>query len=246
MKFSLVFLVLFSTLVFSGGCAKTSSQGNESIDISLKLQTSKNKILNNEKLFKSKPVYNIKELTSGFAETIDKDGKLVFANNFIDGAFEDISYLGKEITIKNCVDLLRYDIREIKNIVSTDRNILLQRKRSCILIKELTNGTDILGISSEVIKSDLIASSDSQLEKVISNIPSRISKHRKVTCSVNEVKKITCEGGQPFEDYLIYINHIVADKDNNYYFVNVYSGPAIYYYLINIDDKKIYNQWIYY
>lgn len=245
MKFSLIFLVLFSTFFFSGGCAKTSPQGNESADISVKLQTSKNKILNDETLSNSKPIYNVEELTTGFAEPIDEGGKLIFSNSFIDGTFEDISYLGKNITVKNCPDLLRYDIREIKNIISTDRDILLQRKRSCTLIKELTNGTDTLGISSEVIKSDLVASSNSQLEKVIASIPSRISEGKKVTCSITKVKNITCKGDQPVEEYSIYINHVVADKNKNYYFVNVYARRSVYYYLINVDDEKIYNQWIY-
>lgn len=246
MKFLLTLLLLCYTLAFNIGCAETLPQGNKNVDTSVNFQKFESVSLIDKTLSNSKPVYNVKELTAGFAEPINKDGKLIFTDSFIDGTFEDISYLGKEIAIKNCPDLLRYDIREIKNIVSTGRDILLQRKRSCILIKKLTNGTDILGASSEIIKSDLVASSNIQLEKVIASIPSRVSEDRKMTCSVTEIKNITCKGDQPVEEYSIYINHVVADKDKNYYFVDVYAGRSIYYYLININDGKIYNQWIYY
>lgn len=81
-------------------------------------------------------IYNMDELIGGFKgyelNTTINGVKIYFNQEFVDG--ESIGkYQNKEIKINNCQDLYKYDLRDIEGLVITDKQILLERKRACIL-----------------------------------------------------------------------------------------------------------------
>ena len=167
-------------------------------------------------------------------------------DKFIDGEFKGIDYLDKNITIKNCNDLLTHDLRETLNIAKSDRDILLTRKRSCFLVKEIIDDTNVLAFINLYEDSDLIPIADKKLKDILDNIPSKVSENREVDCSIDEHHNIVCLEKQEPKDYSLYINQVAVVDDKSYYFITVNTAVPTYYYLTTIDGEKIDSQWIYY
>lgn len=237
MKPFLILLPSLCLLAFGSGCIKIQPDPKAKNVSSLNLDN--NRLAND-------PIYNLDNLTAGFVAPVKQNNQLIFIDTFIDGEFKDINYLDVNITIKNCNDLLTHDLREISNIAKSDRNILLTRKRSCIVIKNITSNSYNLASNNNYENSDFIPISDKHLEKILASIPPKISENRNVDCSVDEYNNIACLDKREPEEYSLYINQVAIHDDKNYYYVTVNAALPTYYYLITIDGGKVNSQWIYY
>ena len=247
MKFFLVLFTSLYFLTFGLGCMKIQPNDIKPItNASTNTKSSSSANLSSTSSTVKGSIYNIKELTAGFITPMKQSGQLTFTDKFIDGEFEDINYLGRKIKISNCNDLLTYDLREISNIVSSDRNILLIRKRACILIKDITNNSYNLASNSNYENSEFIPILDEHLEKIVASIPPRISENRNVNCSTDQYNNVACLDKREPEKYSLYINQVAIHNNKNYYYVTVNAALPIYYYLTTINGNKVDTQWIYY
>ena len=165
------FLILVASsfvLAFGSGCMKILPDSIEPIPNTLtSIEDSLSSNLDSGNSIENTSIYNINELTAGFIKPIKKDNQLTFIDKFIDGEFKDIDYLDRKIEISNCNDLINYDLRETSNIANSDRNILLTRKRACILIKDITNDSNIIALNDKYKNSKFIPIADKHLKKIV-------------------------------------------------------------------------------
>ncbi len=241
-------LIIFSYLLtFGSGCMKIQPDNIELItNNSTNTQSFSSANLSSTNSTVKGSTYNIKELTAGFVTPIKKGGQLTFKDKFIDGEFEDINYLDKKIRISNCDDLLAYDLRETSGIASSDRNILLTRKRACILIKDITNNSYNLAFNDNYENSEFIPILDKHLEKIVASIPLKISENRNVDCSTDQYNNVVCLDKKEPKEYSLYINQVAIHDNKNYYYVTVNAALPTYYYLTTIDGDEVDSRWIYY
>lgn len=242
------FLILLSSLclfTFGSGCMKVQSDNINADNSSVSLEHDFPLNLDNYKLA-NHPIYNLNHLTAGFVTPMKQDNQLIFIDKFIDGEFKDINYLDKNITIKNCNDLLVHDLRETLNIAKSDRNILLTRKRTCLLVKEITNNSNILASVNQYESSKFLPIVDKKLKEIIASIPSKVSENREVNCSIDQYDNVACLDKKAPQDYSLYINQVAIVDDKSYYFITVNTSVPTYYYLTSIDGDKVDSQWIYY
>ncbi|SLJ84281.1 hypothetical protein [Psychrobacter sp. DAB_AL43B] len=155
MKKKLMILPALCLLIFGSGCMKIQPDNTKATNASVRLENYSSLNLDNNGL-ENDPIYDLDNLTAGFVAPVKQNDQLIFIDTFIDGEFKDINYLGKNITIKNCNDLLAHDLRETTNIANSDRNILLTRKRSCLLVKKITGDSSILALANHYENSDFI------------------------------------------------------------------------------------------
>lgn len=247
MKPFLILIASSCVLIFGSGCMKIQPDSIEPIPNTFtSIEDSLSSNLNSDNSIENTPIYNINELTAGFIKPIKKDNQLTFIDKFIDGEFKDIDYLDRKIKISNCNDLLTYDLRETSNIANSDRNILLIRKRACILIKDITNDSNIIALNDNYKNSKFIPIVDKHLKIIVDSIPSRISENREVNCSIDQYHNVACLYKQKPKEYSLYINQVAIIDDKSYYFITVDTSVPTYYYLTTIDGDKVYSQWIYY
>lgn len=242
------FIILLSSLclfTFGSGCVSVQSDNVNANNSSISLKHDLPLNINNYKLANN-PIYNLKNLTAGFVTPIKQDDQLIFIDKFIDGEFKDINYLDKNITIKNCNDLLTHDLRETLNIAKSDRNILLTRKRTCLLIKNITNNSNILASVNQYENSHFLPIEDKNLKKIIASIPSKVSENREVNCSIDQYDNIACLDKKAPQEYSLYINQVAMVNSKSYYFITVNTSVPTYYYLTTIESNKVDSQWIYY
>lgn len=244
------FLILVASsfvLAFGSGCMKIQPDSIEPIPNTFtSIEDSLSSNLDSGNSIENTPIYNINELTAGFIKPIKKDNQLTFIDKFIDGEFKDIDYLDRKIEISNCNDLITYDLRETSNIANSDRNILLTRKRACILIKDITNDSNIIALNDKYKNSKFIPITDKHLKKIVDSIPSRISENRNVDCSIDQYDNVACVDEYEPKEYSMYINQVAIHNNKNYYFITVNTSVPTYYYLTTIDGDKVDSQWIYY
>lgn len=245
MKPFIILLPSLYLLAFGSGCMKVQSDNINTIDASVSIENTSPLNLDNRKL-DNDPIYNLDNLTAGFVAPIKQNNHLIFVDKFIDGEFKDIDYLDKNITIKNCNDLLTHDLRETLNIAKSDRDILLTRKRSCLLVKEITDDTNVLAFINHYENSDFIPIANKKLKDILDSIPSKVSENREVDCSIDQYHNVVCLDKQEPKEYSLYINQVAVVDDKNYYFITVNTAVPTYYYLTTIDGEKIDSQWIYY
>lgn len=246
MKPFIVFTTCSWLLAFGSGNTKAQPSSNEPISISKSLKSSSSINYASGAPIVDLPVYNLKELTAGFITPTPENGQLKFVDQFIDSEFKDINYLGQKIKISNCNDLLTYDIREISNIANSDRNILLKRKRACILIKNITNNSYNLASNSNYKNSEFIPILDKHLKKITASIPHKISENRSVDCSTDQYNNVVCLDKKEPKEYSLYINQVAIHNNRNYYYVTVNAALPTYYYLTTIDGDRVDSRWIYY
>lgn len=245
MKPSIILLSSLCLFTFSSGCMSVQSDNINANNSSVSLEHDFSLNLNNYKLANN-PIYNLNNLTAGFVTPIKQDGQLIFIDKFIDGEFKDINYLDKNITIKNCNDLLIHDLRETFNIAKSDRNILLTRKRTCLLVKKITDNSNILASVDQYENSNFLPIADKNLKKILASIPSKVSENREVNCSIDQYDNVACLDKKAPQEYSLYINQVVIVDDKSYYFITVNTSVPTYYYLTTIDGDKVDSQWIYY
>ena len=247
MKPFLILIASSCVLTFGSGCMKIQPDSIEPINNTFtSIEDSLSSNLGSGNSIANTPIYNINELTAGFIKPIKKYNQLIFIDKFIDGGFQDIDYLDRKIKISNCNDLLTYDLRETSNIANSDRNILLTRKRSCILIKDITNDSNIIALNDNYKNSKFIPIADKHLKKIVDSIPSRVSENRNVDCSIDQYDNVACVDEYEPKEYSIYINQVAIHNNKNYYYLTVNAALPTYYYLTTIDGDKVESQWIYY
>jgi len=245
MKPFIVLITLLCLFTFGSGCMKVQSDNINADNSSVSLEHDFPLNPDNYKLA-SNPIYNFNNLTAGFVKPIKQDDQLIFIDKFIDGEFKNINYLDKNITIKNCNDLLTYDLRETSNIAKSDRNILLTRKRTCILVKKITDNSNILASVNQYKNSTFLPIADKNLKKIVASIPSKVSENRDVNCSIDQYDNVACLDKKAPLEYSLYINQVAIVNGKNYYFITVNTSVPTYYYLTTIDSDKVDSTWIYY
>ena len=242
------FLILFSSLclfIFASGCMKVQSDNISDANSSASPEHDLFLNLDSYKL-DNHPIYNLDNLTAGFVKPIKHNDQLIFIDKFIDGEFKDIDYLDKNITIKNCNDLLMHDLRETLNIANSDRSILLTRKRTCLLIKKITDNSNVLALANQYENSTFLPIADKNLKKIVTSIPSKVSENRDVNCSIDQYDNVACLDKKTPQEYSLYINQVAIVNGKSYYFITVNTSVPTYYYLTTIDSDKVDSQWIYY
>lgn len=250
MKILTTRLILFLILLFSTSCIWSLFDDNY-LTIESTKNTRKNSITGKKnpdlilsddgKVLKTKPIYNFGKMFTGFLKPIHKNGNLIFSDKFIDDGVEDIFYLNEPIVIKDCNDLMRYDLREVKNIATNDKNVLIQRKRVCILIDELTNGTNFLAKGNDY-GSTVLKPTQHELDKVLASIPHPFNNSKQkfdficsdlATYNIMECKDISDE------DYRLYLIRVARIKDNNYYYLDLQLQRMPLYYLVKTNNTDI-------
>lgn len=192
-------------------------------------------------------IYNLKNINSGFKSLEVNAGKIIFNDEFIEGnSFlePDISdpdsrkmaYKNdKPIAINNCNDLMKYDIREIRYIASTDKDILRFRKRTCYLINTIKQ-------ESEKANYQIILK-DKLMEGILSkNIVNKIlvaikEEPETLTCKKSTYGDLSeyCES----EHNIIRIMPIVySDKKTTYFVINQYAKMKDLYTIV-IENGEI-------
>jgi len=245
MKKKLMILPSFCLFIFASGFMKVQSDNISNANSSASPEHNLFLNLDSYKL-DNHPIYNLDNLTAGFIKPIKQNDQLIFIDTFIDGEFKYINYLDKDITIKNCNDLLTHDIRETSNIAKSDRNILLTRKRTCLLVKLITDNSNVLASINQYENSNFLPIANKNLKKIVASIPSKVSENRDVNCSIDQYDNVACLDKKAPLEYSLYINQVAIVNGKNYYFTTVNTSVPTYYYLTTIDGDKVDSQWIYY
>lgn len=245
MKSFLILLSSLCLLIFGSGCMKVQSDNINAANSSSSPKYDLSLNLNNYKLA-NHSIYNLNKLTAGFVTPIKHNDQLIFIDKFIDGEFEDINYFDRNITIKNCNDLLIHDLRETLNIANSDRNILLTRKRTCLLVKEITDSSNILASVNQYESSNFLPIADKNLKEIVASIPSKVSENREVNCSIDQYDNTACLDKKAPQEYSLYINQVAIVNGKSYYFITVNTSVPTYYYLTTIDSNEVDSKWIYY
>lgn len=179
-------------------------------------------------------VYNTESINGGFQKLEFNYNKIIFNDNFIDGNLNNIKYNNHLITIKNCNDLNKYDLREIRNIVTSDRTILLHRKRSCKFIQKLQQKIQSRNyqlISTNNVSNEILS------QNKIGNILKSIKENPNLfNCSkYNNSINIYCEN----KLQNILIKPVMSSSDEIIYFVESGYAKMKDIYLVTINNDKV-------
>lgn len=180
-------------------------------------------------------LYNIDIVNSGFKNISVKNNQMYFDDRFIDGELTDIKYDGSLITLNNCSDLKKYNLKEIENLVLTDLYILKKRKRTCNFLSKIKNISDEeksnVVLSHKINKNVL---SEINIKQILLSTKEKYEDFNCTTPPYNKISKV-CESNSTH----INIIPVSNEEDFTVFFVDVEHGRMQNFYTVTLSNQRI-------